>query len=304
MQGNNLKKGVIFTISVFILAAVLLDLSSYLAEHNARHDSYFLPPSDGEVLNSRLYELSRNTQRALGAQTSIERTSTQAIFIYNDSFPFPPNSGGDADLGAYHTFYTQVWPAQNNLSCSLDVSTPNSTGVLYLTNSGMEYRHVNSDSNSDYAQFTLPSGYEFSNINFSVYCIEPQDVSQVGYSDWSGPGTNTANISFKDNAGHSRFLSTNYDPSIDQSSSVVYQDSEANTIQTISFYLLSASKTLKISSEVNPAYLSKEDANCLWNLTIWLDYSSSEEIYYYSPISAQLSYANASYSGFIPIARK
>lgn len=309
MQKNSLKRGVIFTISIFILSAVLLDLTSYLAQHESRSQDYFLPPTDGQILNSKISELSHNTQRTLGISADLQREKNNlTIRITGPQTPFPPQALGRADLGEYKSFYQTQWAQQNNVSCQLDTDMVNATGTFLQTNDKINYSQINSLSSANYAQFSIPYGYNFSNIQLDIYCTAPRNASYMSFDDWTSSGTTKrAIINYSDNLGNTHTNSVLFSQSVDETYSASYFDVEDSFLQKFDFNLINTN-LLNISSQTNNTYwwftLTKQNISCEWNLSVSLNYTNSTPSYLYMPITASLQYQNASYSGYLPIVRK
>ncbi len=307
---SKVRKGIIFTITIFILSSVLLDYSIYLSEHNNRHDPYFFSVSDAQILNSRLDELATNAQRALGVKADMQRNDTHLTISFEDNgFAFAPSGSGisRADLRGFKTFYENTWANTNNLSCALNVALPNSSGIYYQTSDKINYTHDNSNSQRDVALLAIPSDYEFSHIIMDIYCDAPDTYSDFYYSCWQNDPTQTkiVDIIYNDDEGNSQVCHTNFNQ---LSSQVFYTNYTYTTglppteYMTQQFYFNLQTPNILNISDLHQT--SKQDVFCKWNLSVVLDYTYDKEQHLFIPINASLKYMNSQYSGYLPVKRK
>ena len=306
---SNAKKGIIFAITLFLLSSVLLDFTIYVSEHNTRHDPYFTFSSDANILNSKISELSLNAQRALGVKPNMLRNSTHLTLRFEDSgFAFAPAGSGTkrADLDNFGSFYSSTWANSNNLSCSFNFAITNSSGIYYQTSDKINYSHDNSDSSSDSALFSIPSGYEFSHVRLDIYCLAPDDYDDVSYGSWASTSSpKSVIINYIDDEGHTQFQSLNFDQSVPQLFYVNYTVDQTEPLEDYSsqavYFALSPSNILNLSDSHTT---SKSNVNCTWNLTAIINYAGTSSEHLFIPITTNISYNDARYVGYLPVSKK
>ncbi|MFH1306846.1 MAG: hypothetical protein ABIH83_04310 [Candidatus Micrarchaeota archaeon] len=306
----NFKKGMIYTISVFILAVVLLELLSYSVQHNDRHLQYFLPPTEGEMLALRLDELSFLTAEALGVDAQMERNSTHLLFYMQDSgFPLTPASNGRAFISQHKSWVEMGWTNISNCLVDLDVSIPNSTGRILSATSGLNYTQNNSLAANDSAALSIENGINISSVAVNIYCLSPPNTALVTYNDWPSDGTwRRAEIVYSDdtafpthvnsvlfNQGNVHYFAANY------------YDGDGDWMQSVHVDWAKPNYTLNISASTNASYtpsITKQDVSCTWNISLSLNYTNYTKESFYIPINTTLAYQNSTYKGYLILARK
>ncbi|MFA5108663.1 MAG: hypothetical protein WC492_03980 [Candidatus Micrarchaeia archaeon] len=304
-----MKKGMIYTIAIFLLASAIFELVIYTSQNVDRHAVSFLPEPDGRVLARRLNELSSLYMQSAGLNASLSRNSTNlGIHVQDAGFPLTDSSYGMAYLSAQKAWIETNWSNFTSCPALVNITIANTTGLLLSSSSQINYSQNNSATANDSATISIPSDASISSFDLSIYCHQPINASSIQYTDWASTGTwRRANISFSDNGARTHANAILFNPSFDHLFSAAYLDSNGNWLTSIHADLIRPNYTLIIWSDANSSYtptLSKKNVSCSWNATLFLNYTNTSEQNLFAPQAIHLRCNNASYSGNITLSRK
>ena len=304
-----MKKGMVYTIAIFLLASAIFELVVYTSQNIDRHASSFLPEPDGKVLARRLNELSSLYLQAAGLNASLYRNSTNlGMRVQDAGFPLADSSYGMAYLSAQKSWIESNWSSFTACPASVNATIANTTGLLLSSSAQINYSQNNSAAANDSASISIPNGASISSIDLSIYCNRPINASSIQYSDWGSTGTwSRANISYSDNGASTHSNNVFFNPSSDHFFSAAYIDSNGDWLTSIHADLIRPNYTLLIWSEANSSYapsLSKKNVSCSWNASVILNYTNSSEQSLFAPEAVNLRCNNASYFGNLILSRK
>ncbi len=303
-------KGLVYTISIFLIVAVFLELSLFWVGQMDKRLLYTQPQPDGEVLIYKLDELASLSMQAMGLEAQLVRTSSGITFNASDAgFPFVPAGSGRVQVSKLKTWAESVsgWQNATNSSLKMDVSLPSSTGLLLVSSgSKLNYTHDNTESTRDNASLSLPMAYAPSSVRVDMFCKRPGAGGAPAYTAWvGGVGSMTGTINFRDSGGASYSSSVAFDPGTSNSFRARYTGG-SGFVEDIHIDWLS-NDTLQIwdtASGGSPAS-DKTGVSCAWNISATTAYpggAGAETLYV--PIHVILNSTNANYSGNLTLARK
>ena len=307
--GSSQKKGIVYSLSIFLLVAVLLSLMAFWVEQTDKRRQTIDAPAAEDVLAVRLDELGRLSAQALGINATLMRNSTHVRFSVSDAgFPLSPSARGLVDLGPLRDWLVNNWTAATHANLTYDYSGMNASGRLVQTTvSALSYSHDNS--NAAYDQATLVSAPGIGTpkvLGVAITCKRPGGANSVAYTDWTSTGTIlNGTVSFYDSGG----LHTSnalFDPAGSDSFSARYYDAGGNWMQSVHVDWVGPD-TLRLRGENNATYspgLGKSNVSCAWTASLLDSYPGTLQETMYMPISVSLRYYNASYGGWLVLARK
>lgn len=303
------KKGMVYSLSVFLLVAVLLSLMAFWVEQTDKRRQTIDAPASEDVLAARLGEVGWLSTQALGINATLMRNSTHVQLSIDDAgFPLSPSASGLVDLGPLQSWMVNNWTTATHANLTYDYSSMNSSGRLVQTAvAGLIYSHNNSNAAYDQAALFSPAGFGTPKVlSVSIACRRPGGTSSVTYTDWDAAGTTlNGTVSFYDSGG----LHTSndaFDPTSSNSFSARYYDAGGAWMQTVHVDWV-APDTLRLQGENNATYappLTKNNVSCAWTASLLDSYPGTLEERMYMPISVNLTYYNASYNGQLVVARK
>ena len=302
------RKGMVFSLSIFLLVAVLLSLMAFWVEQTDKRHQTIDAPADVDVLAARLDELGVLSTQALGISATLARNSTHVQLTVSDAgFPLSPKQAGQVDLLPLQDWLNSSWTAVTHASLSYDYSRMNASGQLLKTSaSGLVYSHDNSNDQYDQAMLFSPASITPAALDVAITCKRPGGASSVAYTDWASSGTTMdGTVNFYDSGGL-HISSAVFDPSSDNSFSAQYYDAGGNWMQTIHVDWV-APDALRLRGENNATYvpaLDKTNVSCSWTTGILDSYPGTLEETMYVPVSVSLRYYNADYVGWLVLARK
>lgn len=304
----DMKKGMVYTLSIFLLVAVLLSLMAFWVEQTDKRRQTIGEPADGDVLAARLDELGWLSMQALGINATLMHNTTHVQFSISDAgFPLSLSSAGRVDLLPLKNWLNSSWTAVTHANLTYNHSTMNSSGQLLKTSaSGLIYAHDNSNSGYDQATLFSPASITPQSLGVDITCRRPGGTSSVVYSDWVSNGTTLNGIVRFYDSGGLHTSNALFDPSSNNNFSARYYDASSRWMQTIHIDWV-APDTLRLRGENNATYvpaLNKTNVSCAWTATLSDSYSGAAQETMYMPISVSLRYYNASYGGWLVLARK
>ncbi len=308
------RKGMVYTLSVFLLVAVLLALMAFWVEQTDRRRTTLDAPIDADVLADRVDDIGRLTMQALGVNASITRNNVFLLLdIADEGFPLSSRAGGQGmtDLLPLKNWLESNWASTTHANITYNFSAMNSSGaIMQTTASGLMYSHDNSNAGHDSASLFIPQtswgAGAPNNLTVSLSCTPPHGAIRVDYTDWSGGGTTFGGtIRFYD-FGVWRSHTAILDPGVSDAFSARYIDISGNWMQTLHVDW-AAPDTLNIYGENNATYspaLTKDNVSCGISPDLKLAYSGGAEENIFIPLNLSLRYYNASYNGFLVLMRK
>ncbi len=308
-SGSLLKKGMVYSLSIFLLVAVLLALMAFWVEQTDKRRNSIDAPAYEDVLAGRLEELSRLSTQALGINATLWRNSTHVRLNVSDAgFPLSAAASGMVDLGPLQSWLTSNWTAATHANLTYNYSSMNSSGQLVQTSmTRLVYSHDNSNAAYDQASLVAPVGSAVPRvIGVNITCRRPGGAASVAFGDLGANGTTVnATIFFYDSGGL-HVSNAMFDTANSSSFSARYYDGTSRWMQTIHVDWVGPD-ALRVRGENNATYvpaLGKNNVSCSWNASILETYSGAAEEKMYMPISVNLTYYNATYGGQLVMARK
>ena len=307
--GSSQKKGMVYSLSVFLLVAVLLSLMAFWVEQTDKRRQTIDAPASEDVLAARRGELGSLSMQALGINATLMRNSTHVQFNIDDAgFPLSPSAPGLVDLGPLQNWLVSNWTAATHANLTYNYSGMNSSGRLVQTAvTGLIYSHNNSNAAYDQAALFSPAGIGTPTVlGVAITCRRPGGTLSVAYTDWAAAGTTLdGTVRFYDSGG----LHTSndvFDPANSNNFAASYYDAGGNWMQTVHVDWV-APDTLRIRGENNATYspaLTKANVSCAWTASIVDSYPGTLEEKMFMPVSVNLTYYNAGYVGQLVLARK
>ncbi len=309
-----MQKGLVYTMSVFLIVAVFLELALFWVGQMDKRLLYSQPQPDGEVLIYKLDELSSLSMQAMGLDAQMARTSTALTLNISDAgFPFVGAGAGRIQVSKLEAWSESAsgWQNATNSSLKMDVSVPNGTGLLLSTSgSKLNYTHDNTESTRDNATLNLSkvAGYVPTAVRVDITCTRPAGgiPGVLDWTDWSNTGGSMNGvINFLDaTAGWTRQDNVQFDPSTPNAFNATYR-TNANSYAEVIHVDWGPDYLLQIWAEPNPARdYTKADINCTWNISTTMNFPNANAETLYVPIHVILNSTNANYSGNLVLARK
>lgn len=303
------RRGFVYTLCIFLLVIVLLEMLAAWAQHSDRRRLDIDSPSDGEILNARLDELSWLSRQSLGVNATLSRNGTQLVFNISDAgFPLTDYGNGGVYITRLKDWLEANWTNRTNSSLSFNVSKPNNTGTIFnLSPANISYLQNNYYTNqNDSANLTLSSDAVPVNVTVDIACSYPANTSTITYTDWSAAGSNmSGTINYLDSFVGTHSHAQAYDRMNANTFSAVYKDSAGVWLQTIHIDWI-PNYTLQIWDEANSTYapaFNPVNITCVWNISLVLNYTNATAETLYVPINTTLTYHNASYNGWLVVGR-
>lgn len=305
-----MKKGMVYTISIFLLVAVLLSLMAFWVEQTDKRRQTVGGWADEDVLAARLDELGWLSMQALGINATLLRDSTQIqLNVHDAGLPLSLSSAGQVDLLPLKTWLEENWTAVTKTNLTYNFTGMNSSGQLMKTDSGLIYTHDNSNAEYDKVILFIPgaSGTP-KNVTIDISCAKPGNANLVSYTDWNADGgTLGGRIRYWDDLGGAHTSADDFDPVNSNSFAARFERGE-NWMGTVHVdWSGGADYSLSVWGDYNTTIappLGKNDMRCAFNASLILDRSGAAEESLYLPISTSLRYYNASYGGWLVLARK
>ncbi len=310
------KKGFVYTLCILFLAGVLLELVAYQAEWTGRRRADLQSPTDIQVLGSRLDELTWLSRQAMGINASLSRNITNlTLNISDNGFPLVNSTLGAIQITSLKGWLENNWTNVTRANLSFNVTNVNDSGAdpvynnaLLQTTDGINYSHTNFYSDRDIANLTMPGNFSPVGLTLDLACSRPPNATLITYTNWaSGGGGLSSTINYIDPSFVVPYQTTaTFFPGNSNAFVVNYTDVNGLWLQTIHADWVAPNYSLLIWDEGNTSYApayNKQSINCSFNISLTLNYSNQSSESLYIPVNTSLHYGNASYAGWLTIAR-
>lgn len=301
-------RGFLYTISIFLLASVFLDLVAFTAEQSGRIRNDVSVAQDYSELAWRMDSASTLFSDSLGVKGSFSRSqSSLNLSIYDGGFPLygGPDKVNLASLNSSLAKFstatgTVVWYDQQAL---------NSSGLLLSTENGINYTQDNSNAANDKISLSIPYPVNLTGLYIRVNCNVTPAGSVVYNPTWNfGSGMTFDPLFNATNIGTTNGALSTTATDLNNTFQATYYSGLGGTGSWIGNFTMNwtvlpgTSRTLWFQAAPNTTAYSKNDFNCTLNMTASLNYTSSmPNLTLYMPEAVAMDYGNAHFNGTLAV---
>lgn len=288
----------VYTIAIFMLVIVLVDFLIMQEWQAGKNNYYFIPKSDGENIAQRVDELKDIVARTLRANATLSHTATNATINISDSFPLTSSAYGRVLITPAANFAQTTWAQNHNCSVGMDTAPILSDAVVLSENGRLNYTQDNQNGEYDLVEVPIIYGAAVSAINVSIYCTNPRaSENTYTWATTSNPAYATlGHIRYSDSGGASYEFRGNFARNTNQHFVANYSQSLPASF-IVDWNAVSNKLVLK-------AYYSpKSSIDCKYNISVAINRQNTYDAALYIPINSTIRCQNATYSGYLYVAR-